>query len=445
MVKRNTVNPLLLVVILMLLLNLASKAIADPPPPPEPDITAVDSQSPADDKDIPFGTVTVGTYSDQTVTVKNDGNAPLEIGTIDPSNQLAAPFGILNNNCSGTMVNPSASCTVTVRFSPIATGSPIDSFDIPSNDPDEASVTINVSGTGVSISVADITVIDSLDSATDLQMPFGSIAIGLSVVKITNDGNANLVIGTIDPSNQLAAPFGIGNDNCSNHTLAPAASCTFTVSFSPTATGSFSGSFDIPSNDPDEASVTIAVSGTGYFPSGNNNNPNPPSVFTLTFPSNGQTGLGTTITLKWEKSTDPDRNAVTYKLYYSDNPHFIGSTPIQIASLSGASKNTYYAGAGMSMSLLLFGIVLGGGVRGRRKTTYLIVLLVIAVMLFVSCGGGGGGGGTSSSSGGGSSSNEVSQSVSSLNSGTTYYWKVSADDGNGGITESETRSFTTTQ
>ncbi len=57
---------------------------------------------------------------------------------------------------------------------------------------------------------------------------------------------------------------------------------------------------------------------------------------------------------------------------------------------------------------------------------------MIAGMLLVSCGGGDNNG-----------SDEVSYTVSELSPGTTYHWKVVADDGNGGRAESEVRNFTT--
>ncbi len=78
---------------------------------------------------------------------------------------------------------------------------------------------------------------------------------------ITNDGDCDLVIGTIDEAD-LAPPFSITDDTCSGQTLAPTIdSCTVTVEFAPTAAGLFSDSFDIPSNDPDESIVTIDLDG----------------------------------------------------------------------------------------------------------------------------------------------------------------------------------------
>ncbi|WP_177421174.1 choice-of-anchor D domain-containing protein [endosymbiont of Lamellibrachia barhami] len=157
---------------------------------------------------------------------------------------------------------------MTVRFAPTVIGISNDSFDILSNDPDEATVTINLTGTGVAapVPVPDITVTDSVAPTGDLQVPFGSVTEGAAsnkVVTITNDGTADLTLVQIALGNPLAAPFSILNDTCSAQTLTPAASCTLTVRFAPTVAGTFNDSFDIPSDDPDEGSVTVNLSGTG--------------------------------------------------------------------------------------------------------------------------------------------------------------------------------------
>jgi hypothetical protein len=287
------------------------------------------------------------------------------------------------------------------------------------------------------LSNPDISVTHSIFPIHDLQMPFGNLTEGLSlerVVKIINDGNANLEIYTIAQNDPLDLPFSILNDNCSNQSLAPSESCTFTIKFTPT-TGAFSDTFDIPSNDPDEDPVTITVSGTGLSSATNN----PPSVPQLVYPANSQKGLGTTVEFKWKKSTDPDLDTLTYHLYYSEDPYFIDTTPIQVASLG--NKGIYYA----SIGLLLFGIALVGGVRSRRKIVFLSVVIMITAMLLVSCGGGGNGDGESPPASTPTPSDELTYVVTGLKPGTTYYWKVIVDDGNGGVVESDTYSFTTGQ
>jgi hypothetical protein len=121
-------------------------------------------------------------------------------------------------------------------------------------------------GGGGTVTAANIAVTDSVNPNNDLQVPYGSIAQGNTsdqTITVTNSGNANLVIGTIASVNPLAAPFSITVNNCSGQTIAPAGSCTLTVRFAPAGTGSFTDSFDIPSNDPDTSSVTLTLSGTG--------------------------------------------------------------------------------------------------------------------------------------------------------------------------------------
>ncbi len=231
------------------------------------DVAVTDSVAPADDLSVPFGDATVGgAPGGQQVTVTNAGTANLVIGTIAGTDPLAAPFGIITDTCSGQTIAPAANCVIGITFSPLAAGSANDSFNIPSNDPDEASVTVAVSGTGAIALVADITVTDSIAPGTDLQVPYGNVQVGSpasQTVTVTNDGTADLVIGTVAGSNPLAVPFSITANTCSGQTLTPATACTLTVAFAPVAAGAANDSFNIPSNDPDEAAITVAVSGNG--------------------------------------------------------------------------------------------------------------------------------------------------------------------------------------
>jgi hypothetical protein len=118
--------------------------------PAVPDITVTDSISPNDDLQIPFADLTVHNSSTEMITINNDGNANLDLGSIAQNNPLTAPFSVINDNCSGQSIAPSEQCTFMVIFEPTSTGNFNDSLDIPSNDPDENPVTVNVSGNGLS-------------------------------------------------------------------------------------------------------------------------------------------------------------------------------------------------------------------------------------------------------------------------------------------------------
>ena len=120
---------------------------------PAPDITVTDNEGATDDLQVPFGNVTEGESADATVTITNDGDLDLDIGDIASANSLAPPFTIDATACSRQTLTPGQSCNCTVTFAPITTSNFGDSFDIPSNDPDENPVTVSVSGTGVSATV----------------------------------------------------------------------------------------------------------------------------------------------------------------------------------------------------------------------------------------------------------------------------------------------------
>jgi hypothetical protein len=240
-----------------------------PPPPPAPDIAVSDSISPTGDLQIPFGDISEGNSAQQTITVTNEGDANLIIGSIAQNNPLADPFSILNDSCSGQTISPSSNCTFQVVFSPSTSDTFNDSFDIPSNDPDENPLTVTISGNVLAVPFTDIRVSDSIGNQNDQQMPFGNVSAGNSsqhTVTLTNEGNANLVMGSIAQNNPLADPFHILNDSCSGQTISPSSNCTFNVNFFPSSSGYASDSFDIPSNDADENPVTMNVTGNGTPP-----------------------------------------------------------------------------------------------------------------------------------------------------------------------------------
>ncbi len=235
----------------------------------ETDITVSDSLVPIDDLQILFAQVTIGTSSTQRLTISNDGGSNLVLGTLASTDLLIAPFSLINDKCSGQNLSPASQCTVDLRFSPTNLTNENDSFDIPSNDPDENPLTFTVSGTGSPLPAPDIRVIDNITPIDDLEIAFGDQTEGTTAdqtVTILNTGNANLKIGTLAQSDGLSAPFSLQNNLCDGQLLAPSSQCTFVIRFSPTASMSANDSFDIPSDDADESSVILNLSGQGLMP-----------------------------------------------------------------------------------------------------------------------------------------------------------------------------------
>lgn len=311
--------------------------------------------------------------------------------------------------------------------------------EIDGKDTDYAIDTISLAYVGV-VS-PDITVTDSLGSGSDLQMPFPDTTEGVTssaeTVTLANTGNAALNVSAIQLSGVNPAEFVLdvngGANPCGSTTPTVAAgdNCTVTVAFAPASVGAKGATLEIASNDPDEATVDVSLTGTGLSSVTNN----PPGKPTLVFPANGQAGLSSTVTFLWRPVTDPDGDPVTYDLHYCTDPDPIANcTPVQVASLRNRRNAVAYAGTTSSAGVLTLGSLLTLLVLSipalRRKVLLLAVAVLLAGSLTVSCGDT-------------DRQNLVSYTASGLSSGTTYHWAVVAKDDQGGSTASDTWQFLT--
>ncbi|ABQ27182.1 S8 family serine peptidase [Geotalea uraniireducens] len=131
-----------------------------------------------------------------------------------------------------------------------------------------------LSSTGVSVTYNSITK-PRLNVAAALRFPqiatqpasvaFGYLLIGTGepaqTFTITNTGALDLSVGTIALTGAVA-DFVMQSDYCSGQTLTPAASCSVSVKFSPQSAGFKTAALSIPSNDPDQPSLALPLSGT---------------------------------------------------------------------------------------------------------------------------------------------------------------------------------------
>jgi hypothetical protein len=401
---------------------------------PAPVISITDSVTPNNDLLVPFGTVSTGASGVQTVTVANSGNAGLQIGLVGSTNPLGAPFSLSKDTCSNQTIIPSGSCTIEITFAPTADGTFTDSLDIPSNDPAKASVTLSVSGSGSSsAALGNISVADSVSPGDDLQIPFGTISQGRSsdqTVTISNAGTGDLAIGSIASSNPLQVPFSIVSDGCSNRTLSAGSSCDLTVRFAPAKIGTYTDSFDIPSDDPDQPSLTMQVNGVAVSSHGNN----PPGKPKLRHPADHEQDLDTSLDMQWEGVTDPDGDSVSYRLHISADRYFRSDTrTIDVTpGETGKASGSLFASTGIGF--IFFGFVFAGTSRGRKLLLVIAAITIVTGSALVGCG---------KISTVTPNKTTITRHVSGLDSTTTYYWKVEASDGNGGVTESDVNTFST--
>lgn len=114
------------------------------PPPNEPDVTA-------DFLKRNFGIILIDTSAPtRKVTLTNDGARPLRIFAIKIRGADRASFTLPTNEdgCSGQLLAPGQFCRFRVGFEPLAVGPHKALAVVPTNDPDEGDLRIQLRGTG---------------------------------------------------------------------------------------------------------------------------------------------------------------------------------------------------------------------------------------------------------------------------------------------------------
>ena len=171
----------------------------------------------------------VGTTRDsQIVTLTNTGSTSLNFSSIVASGDFAQ-----TNDC-GASVAAAESCTITVSFTPTGDGIRNGEVILSSNDPNSPQ-SILLTGEGIGV-VSDLTLSASSLTFADQLCTTTSSA---QNVTLTNTGNAVINISSIFVSGE----FAVTND-C-GASVAAAASCTITVSFTPKVIGARTGSVTI--------------------------------------------------------------------------------------------------------------------------------------------------------------------------------------------------------
>ena len=106
---------------------------------------------------LAFGSVTVGQQGTRSVTIANMGSAPLSVSGVSLSGPDQARFAVVAGGGSFT-VAPGGARTIELRFSPTAEGSASASLTVASDDPDEPTATVALSGFGTAGSTGSISV-----------------------------------------------------------------------------------------------------------------------------------------------------------------------------------------------------------------------------------------------------------------------------------------------
>lgn len=216
---------------------------------------------------VNVGTVNLGgSSSPLTFTVKSLGSAPLTSLGLTKDGSHAADFTL---STVATSVAAGGSTTFTVTFTPSAAGTRTAAIHLASNDANESPFDINLTGVGGAvpeIAVEQPVGTNLTDGTASISCGSSTLGNPTSVVTVTikNPGTADLTGLAITKDGTHAADFAVSSLTATS--LAPAASLTFTVTFTPSAAGSRLAAIHLASNDADENPFDLNLTGTGLVP-----------------------------------------------------------------------------------------------------------------------------------------------------------------------------------
>ena len=215
--------------------------------------TPAASLSPAS---LSFGNQTVGASSAaQSITLSNTGTAALSISGIAITGTNSGDF--TQTHTCGASLAAGTSCTISVTFKPTATGSRSAGVAITDNASGSPQ-TAALSGSGVSSSTTGPAV-----SLSPASLSFGNQTVSTTstvrYVTLSNTGNATL---TFSGSFAISGDFHFAGLGTCGSSVAAGASCTISVKFTPTATGTRTGTVTLNDNAPNSPQ-SISLSGSG--------------------------------------------------------------------------------------------------------------------------------------------------------------------------------------
>jgi hypothetical protein len=195
---------------------------------------------------VSFGSVSVGSNGQQTVTLTNSGNASATISAIAAT---GAGFSVSGLSTPVTLA-ANQTATFTAQFAPTTSGSASGSITVTSSATN-STLSIPLSGSGVQGSL----------TANPVNVNFGNVIVGAngsSSITLTNSGSASI---SISQANVSGAAFSISG-LATPATLTAGQSTSFTAKFAPTSAGNLSGSVSIVSNSPNSPLV-VSFAGVG--------------------------------------------------------------------------------------------------------------------------------------------------------------------------------------
>jgi hypothetical protein len=332
---------------------------------------------------LSFSSQDVGNSSSpQVVTLMNPNRVPLTVSTV-----MISSGWTQSNNCLPS-VAANASCTINVSFQPTVFGPQTGTLtlaDYANNSPQ----TVTLSGTALApvVSLSATTLSFAAQAVSTTSAP--------QTVTLTNTGNGALTPLTISVSGDFAQ-----TNTCAG-SVTSGASCTISVTFTPTAAGTQTGTLTITDNAPGSPQ-TVQLSGSGMdfqmssSATGQTVSPGQVANYSLTLAPEG--GFNQTVSLTCSGTPSLSTCTVTPG---SVTLNGTTSAPVTVKvsttagslappwervlppSLTGLGRLFWlYAFLGLASLAAL-------AAAGKRRAAYLLGACLLVVVLWSACGGGG--------------------------------------------------------
>lgn len=207
--------------------------------------------------EITFSTVEVGEYEVRMLTLKNTGDANLEIDSLKITGDGADAY-LWISICQE--IPPFTDCNLDVYFAPTSPGTHSAELHIYSNDPENPEVTVTLKGRPPS---GRLEIVLSDDESANNILDFGTVPLGKIANKkliLKNTGERDLVLYSRSISGNNASLFHASNACAS---IPQGDSCIIEIVVYMDSLGSKSAQLNLLSNDPDNTEVVILLKGFG--------------------------------------------------------------------------------------------------------------------------------------------------------------------------------------
>lgn len=207
---------------------------------------------------LTFAGQAIGTASAaQTITLRNEGWTTLKISSIAITGANVNDFK--ETSACGSSLGWLRSCTISVTFTPTASGARSADVTVTDNA-SGSSQSVTLTGTGAGTASASL----SPGSLSFPSEPIGSPA-PTQTVTLSNSGSAALSLSSISISGTNSSEF--SESNTCGSSLAAGGSCTITVKFTPSASGTQTGDLSLADNAAGSPQ-NVTLTGTGAASSG---------------------------------------------------------------------------------------------------------------------------------------------------------------------------------